>query len=200
MMRRSPSEMAGPLLVFVLFSIFACRGWGQSSSALKQIDTTKSLITVHVYKAGMFSAFGHEHQIRAPIVQGVVNEENPTVELRVDARQLRVMDKDVSEGDRAKIQQTMLGPLVLDSERFPQILFRTTQVVSEGVGRWRVEGNLTLHGQTRPMRVTVEGGKGRYQGWVELRQRDFAMTPVSVAGGTIKVKNEVRLEFDVYIQ
>jgi hypothetical protein len=30
-----------------------------------------------------------------------------------------------------------------------------------------------------------------------LKQRDFGITPVSIGGGTIKVKDEVRIEFDV---
>jgi polyisoprenoid-binding protein YceI len=60
-----------------------------------------------------------------------------------------------------------------------------------------VHGELTLHGETRPVRVTVEGQNGRYHGSAELRQKDFGITPVTVAGGTVKVKNEVRVEFDV---
>jgi hypothetical protein len=30
-----------------------------------------------------------------------------------------------------------------------------------------------------------------------LRQSEFGITPVTVAGGTIKVKDEVRVEFEV---
>jgi len=48
--------------------------------------------------------------------------------------------------------------------------------------------------------VTVEGEgqKGHYRGWAQLRQKDFAMTPVTVAGGTVKVKDEVRVEFEIF--
>jgi hypothetical protein len=41
---------------------------------------------------------------------------HPTVEVRVDARALRVIDKDDSEKNRAAVQKTMLWPEVLDSE------------------------------------------------------------------------------------
>jgi hypothetical protein len=30
-----------------------------------------------------------------------------------------------------------------------------------------------------------------------LRQKDFGITPVSVAGGSVKVKDEVRIEFEI---
>ena len=64
--------------------------------APRSIDTEKSTLTVRVFKTGLFSAFGHEHEIKAPISQGSFQEDKPQVEPTVDARKLRVMDKDVS--------------------------------------------------------------------------------------------------------
>jgi len=154
-------------------------------------------MTVRVFKAGLFSAFGHEHEISAPIQQGSFTEGNPSVELAVDARKLRVMDKDVSDKDRAEIQQTMLGPKVLDSEKYPEIRFRSTRVDRLGEDKWVVHGDLTVRGQTRPVKVQVEGQNGHYRGAVELKQKDFGITPVTVGGGVVKVKNEFRVEFEV---
>ena len=162
-----------------------------------EIDTQRSLMTIRVFKAGFLSAFGHEHEISAPIQQGSFSEDKPAVELLVDARKLRVMDQSISEKDRAEIQSTMLGPKVLDSEKFPEIRFHSTEIDRLGEGKWIVHGELTLHGQTRPVKVTVEGQNGRYRGSAELRQKEFGITPVTVAGGTVKVKNEVRVEFDI---
>ena len=39
---------------------------------------------------------------------------------------MRVRDAKVSDKDRAEIQKTMLGPEVLDVERYPEIVFRST--------------------------------------------------------------------------
>ena len=80
------------------------------ANSQKAIDTERSVLTVRVYKAGLLSAFGHEHEIRAPIREGAFDEDNNTVEFVVDARTLRVLDSDVSDKDRAEIQSTMLGP------------------------------------------------------------------------------------------
>ncbi len=109
-------------------------------AAASDIDTQKSVMTVRVLKSGMFSAFGHEHEISAPIKDGKFSETDRSVDLTVDARQMRVMDKDVSEKDRAEIQETMLGPKVLDTARFPEIHFRSTAVEPAGAGRWSVTG------------------------------------------------------------
>ena len=171
--------------------------WARNASAQTAIDPQKSSITVRVFKAGVFSAFGHEHEISAPIQQGSFTENPASVEITVDARRMRVMDKGISEKDRADIQQTMLGPKVLDSEKFPTIRFRSTRVELLGEGKWSLLGDLTIHGETRPVKVRVEGANGRYRGTAELKQKDFGITPVTVGGGAVKVKNELRIEFDI---
>jgi polyisoprenoid-binding protein YceI len=171
--------------------------WAADSGSQKTIDTERSILTVRVYKTGLFSAFAHDHEIRAPIQKGVFDEGKSMVEFVVDAHSLRVLDSDVSNKDRAEIQATMLGPKVLDSEKFPEIRFHSTEANRISDSRWTVSGDLTLHGQTRPVKVAVERKNGRYRGSAQLLQKDFGITPVTIAGGTVKVKDEVRIEFEI---
>jgi polyisoprenoid-binding protein YceI len=180
-----------------LFSLVSVLLWGVDARGRKAIDTEHSVLTVRVYKAGAFSAFGHEHSIRAPIQNGSFDEDKRSVEFVVDTRTLRVVDSDVSDKDRANIQNTMLGPKVLDSARFHEIRFHSTQVSRASENRWTVQGDLSLHGQTNSVKVDVERQDGRYRGSARLRQSEFGITPVTVAGGTIKVKDEVRVEFEI---
>jgi YceI-like domain len=85
--------------------------------------------------------------VRAPIHNGTAETgSHPAVEIHVDARQLRVIDKDASEKERADVQRTMLGLEVLDSEQHPEIVFRSTAAESAGQDRWTLRGNLTLLG------------------------------------------------------
>jgi polyisoprenoid-binding protein YceI len=168
-----------------------------AAAAASEIDTQRSVITVRVFKSGVFSAFGHEHEISAPISDGKFSETDRSVDLTVDSRQMRVMDKDVSAKDRAEIQGNMLGPKVLDTSQFPEIRFRSTAVELAGDGRWAVSGDLTLHGQTRPVKLEVRVQNGRYQGSAQLKQRDFGIEPISIGGGAVKVKDELRVEFDI---
>lgn len=164
----------------------------------RAMDPERSFFTVRVFKAGLFSALGHEHDVRAPLSEGTVQEgEAASVQLRVDARQLKVVDPDRPEKERAEVQETMLGPNVLDSGRFPEIRFRSTAVEKKGAEHWQVRGELVLHGQTRPVVVDVERDKGRYRGAATLKQTDFGITPVRVGGGTVKVKDEVRVKFEI---
>ncbi len=183
------------ITIFAVWMITSVvQGAGQEA---RQIDPQKSTLTVRVYKSGLFSAFAHDHEIKGSITQGSFSESKRTVELAVDARTLKVVDADVSDKDRAEIQETMLGPKVLDSQKFPEIQYRASKIERLSGDKWVIQGDLTLHGQTRPVKVEVEGQNGRYRGSSTISQKEFGIEPVRVAGGTVKVKNEVRIEFEI---
>lgn len=166
-----------------------------------KIDVKQSSFKISVFKSGFFSAFGHDHEVRAPVADGTVElSSDPSVSLRVEAAALRVTDPEATASTRADVQKTMLGPEVLDTQRFPRISFQSTSIQPAGSNHWRVQGNLTLHGQTKPLAVDVALEGGHYRGWVTLKQRDFGIIPVSVAGGSVKVKNEVKIEFDIVLE
>lgn len=168
------------------------------SAQQHEIDTQKSTLTIHVGKAGVFSALGHEHEVRAPIHSGTADTgSHPAVEVHVNARELRVVGKDEPEKDRAEVQKTMLGPKVLDSERYQEIVFKSTTVEPAGPGRWTLHGNLTLRGQTRPLTVQVTLKDGRYTGAAIVKQTDFGIKPPGKAG--VKAKDEVRIGFEVQL-
>jgi polyisoprenoid-binding protein YceI len=173
---------------------------GAASSDARQVDGARSTITVRVYKTGFFSAFAHNHEIQAPIQSGEVKDSaSPSVELRVNARKLRVLDPEASDSTRAQIQETMLGTQVLDVVHFPEIHFQSTVVEPKGPDHWIVHGNLGLHGKDHPIAVEVTLKDARYRGSATLKQTDFGITPVTVAGGTVKVKDEVKVEFDIAV-
>ena len=169
------------------------------SAQQHNIDTQKSTLTIHVGKTGAFSGLGHEHEVRAPIHSGTADTgSHPAVEIHVDAGALRVIDKGESEKDRAEVQKTMLGPEVLDSEHHQEIVFKSTGAEAAGQGRWTLQGNLTLRGQTRPVTVNVTLKDGRYMGETTVKQTDFGIKPPGKAG--VRAKDEVRIEFEVWLE
>jgi hypothetical protein len=162
-----------------------------------QTNTPRSTITIHAHKAGLFSGFAHDHVITAPIASGTLDAKAMTIQLTVAAKQMKVADPGVSEKDRAEIQSTMLGPKVLDPDKYPEIRFQSTHVEKIG-DHYRVTGKLELHGASRELSFDVTGGPDRYQGKTKFKQTDFGMEPISLGGGTIKVKDELEIEIDVY--
>jgi polyisoprenoid-binding protein YceI len=163
------------------------------------IDAAKSTMTVHVYKSGMLSAFGHDHEIAAPISGGSVDVAARKVDLHANAAALRVRDAKVSDKDRNDIQTNMLGTDVLDAAHYAEIGFRSTGVDAAGAGAWKVTGDLTLHGQTHPVSMEVHAKDGHYTGICRFKITDFGMKPVKAAGGTVTVKDEVQIEFDIQL-
>jgi polyisoprenoid-binding protein YceI len=162
------------------------------------LDSQRSTITVRVFKSGLFRAFADNHTIQAAMTDGSVEvSPNPRVEFVVDARRMRVLDPNLSPKDRDDVQARMLGPQVLDTDRFAQIRFRSTAVQPLERDRWLIRGDLELHGQTHQVNVRVALENGHYKGSVPLRQSEFGIVPISIAGGAVKVKDEVTIEFDI---
>ena len=164
----------------------------------RPLDTARSSITIRVGRTGVFSFAGDNHLVRAPLASGSVNEAGKHIEFKVQSKALRVEDPGTAADKKAQIQQRMLGPDVLDSEHFPVIQFRSTSI-SGAPADLRAAGDLTLRGQTRPIEAKVqEIAKGHWRGAATLKQSAFGIKPISIAGGTVKVKDELKLEFEIF--
>ena len=161
------------------------------SASERPIDPSRSRITIHVGKSGLFSAAGHDHEVSAPIAEGAIDDsEGSHVWLRVEAAAMTVLP----EKDQEAVQSTMQKS-VLESAKFPEIRFESTAVHKINSGKWKITGNLTVHGRTEPLTVDVHDEGGAYVGQARVRQTQFGIQPVSAAGGTVKVKDELRIDF-----
>ena len=165
------------------------------------IDVERSTISIHVSKAGLFSAAGHDHWVNAPIASGVVQESPvPHVEFTVETAKMNVKaDPKVDAKTQAVIQKDM-EQMTLETGKFPQITFRSTHVDKLGDAQWKVEGDLSLHGVTKPVRLTVTRTADSYTARTVLKQTDFGIKPISVGGGMVKVKNELELDFQIFLR
>jgi polyisoprenoid-binding protein YceI len=193
--------MGAALLFLPVFALRLAGPVADDRPPTGAIDPARSTVEVSVSRSGLLSAFGHDHRIAAPISSGEVRSEGgPRVEIAFGARSLRVEDAELSDSDRQKVQATMEGPEVLDAARHPDVVFRSTSVENSGAGRWQVLGELTLHGETRPVRAEVSLSDRRYRGSVAIRLTDFGIRPPVVAGGTVRVRDEVRIVFEIAVE
>jgi polyisoprenoid-binding protein YceI len=185
---------------YSIFSvIFLCAAALSAALSTSAAQTDHhSIITIKVFKSGIFSGFAHNHIVVAPIAKAEINAEKLTAEITVSAKEMKVTDPEVSEKDRTEIQSTMLGLKVLDSERFPEIHFKSTRIEQTSPQHYQVMGILDLHGANHEVVLEVTGNAEHYHGTGKLKQSDFGIKPISLGGGSIKVKDELELEFDVY--
>jgi len=172
------------------------------------IDKSSSRFTVRAFATGMLSSFGHSPTFAIRNFEGEIQfspEDLSTASLRVMARadSLEVMD-DIKSKDRQEMESTM-NQSVLESAKFPEIAYATmsASVTTLGEGRYQanLNGNLSLHGVTRPTaipaQVTLMNDLLRAGGEFSLLQTNFGIALVSVAGGTLKLKDELKVVFDI---
>ena len=94
---------------------------------------------------------------------------------------------------------------VLETEKFPEILYEASAIsvakMADMLYSVTLNGNLTMHGVTRSQpivtRVALLGSMLRASGDFSLNQTDYNIKLVSVAGGALKLKDELSFSFEI---
>ena len=176
-----------PLALLLLLLVSPCL----LAASERSIDPVHSKVTVHVGKAGLFSAAGHEHEVSAPVAAGAFDDSQAShVWLRIDAARMTVLPEKDQEAVQSAMQKS-----VLESVKFPEIRFESTSTHKIDNDKWTITGNLTLHGKTNSITFDVHDEAGTYLGQARIKQTEFGIQPISVAGGAVKVLNEVKIDF-----
>jgi polyisoprenoid-binding protein YceI len=173
-----------------------------------KIDASRSRFTVRAFAGGLLSGFAHDHTIAIREFTGeaaftYVTVAPASLQLTIKADSLMVTDK-ISDKDKEKITNTMRKE-VLEVDKYPEIVFKSSNVVATRTGEGHydalISGELTLHGVTRnvaiPAKLVFNADNLRARGDFSVRQTQYNIKPVSIAAGTIKVKDEVKFSFDI---
>ncbi len=167
------------------------------------IEAGMSRFTVRGFAGGLLSGLGHNPVVAIPDFTGEARwdpdrPEKASLRLRIRAASLAVQNE-ISDKDRREMERVMREE-VLESEKYPEINFESTAVSKNAGNRLEIEGNLTLHGVTRRERlaaqVAITGDMLRAFGDFSIRQTDYRIKLASVAGGALKLKDELKFNFD----
>lgn len=175
-----------------------------------------SRVYIHVGKTG----FGHEHAVEGRLKSGVLHLSGATPsELNFDmtsfvadtpaARKYLGLAGTTDAGTQKKVNANMLGKDVLNVQRFPTATLKVTKIFAQpqqserGFPQYKIEGNFTLHGVTKPVSFVadVENKKG----WLHLRgafsilQSHYGIEPYSTALGTIGVADQLTIWGDLWV-
>jgi polyisoprenoid-binding protein YceI len=172
------------------------------------IDTGGSTFTVRAFATGLLSMFGHSPTIAISDFEGEVRlnpdaVEQSSLRMVIHAASLNVID-DISKKDREEINRAMQRE-VLESDSYPDVVYECARVAASktGEGQYAVtlNGELTMHGVTRGQpvsaRVSLNGDMLRAMGEFSILQSDYDIRPVTAAVGTVKLKDELKLSFDI---
>ena len=164
---------------------------------------------IHVGAAGLFGAFAHNHLIESEKITGCATIDSKdvthsSIKLEFPGAGIRVMDPDEKPADRAEVQKNMETEVLRISE-YPNVTFASTAIErAEGAERYRVRGNLTIRGTTQPVVIPLTltrqtDGTYRAAGEYKFKQTSFGIKPIQLAGGTVKVKDELQIEFEIFL-
>jgi len=180
----------------------------EASTVRYRTASESSRFTVRAIATGLLSALGHSPTIAIPGFEGeaLVNPEaleKSSLRVLIQCASLVVTD-DMSDKDRQEINRKMHEE-VLESDQYPEIVYEGTVVSASKMGEGQywvaLNGELSLHGVRRShpvsARVTLAGDTLRAAGEFSVRQSDYQIRPVSAAGGTVKLKDDLRLTFDI---
>jgi polyisoprenoid-binding protein YceI len=172
-----------------------------------RIDPGRSYFTVQAFASGLLSAFAHSPTFAVRDFGGEMRlgETADSFELdpTVIADSLELVDH-VRDADRRDIEGRMRGE-VLETSLYREISYRgrasRADPIAQGHYRLVIDGELALHGVARPHRMeaelTVFGDGLRLGGRDTLRISEFRIRPVTAVGGTIRLKDQLTISFDI---
>ncbi|MDQ3636014.1 MAG: YceI family protein [Acidobacteriota bacterium] len=173
-----------------------------------KIDARQSGFIVQAFATGLLSFVGHNPTFAVTRYGGEIqfadgNAEVESMLVMIQTETISLLDE-MNEKDTAEIENTMHGE-VLETKQFPEITFVSKDISLKQIsnGRFAVtaNGNLSLHGETRPQTIEAEAeikdGKIRAEGEFTLSQSNFSIKQTKALGGTLKVKDEVKISFDI---
>jgi polyisoprenoid-binding protein YceI len=172
------------------------------------IDSRASRFTVQASATGLLARMGHNPIIGIRDFSGEMQFNPDKLEaggfrLLIKSSSLSVQN-DISDKDLREIERLM-NQEVLETAKFPEIVYESTSIsvtkMADMLCSATINGNLTLHGVTRNqtivVRVALLGTMLRASGDFALDQTDYNIKLVSVAGGALKLKDELKFSFEM---
>jgi polyisoprenoid-binding protein YceI len=139
--------------------------------------------------------------ITGDVVFDAANPANTKINASIDATTLHThdpkRDAHVKAGD------------FLDVEKYPTINFVSKQVTADGKNQWKVLGDLTLHGVTKPITLDVESAPAEAKDpWGNLRSGAEASTVIKrsefglsfnapLETGGVMLSDELHIHLDI---
>jgi hypothetical protein len=183
--------------------------------ALKQgkpvfrVDPAESLIVIEVRRSGSLARLGHDHVVASHEIGGYVAPGEGRADLVVVLARLAVdepalraeagFDTQPAESDIEGTRSNMLTK-VLEADKFPFALISVAGANAKQ-RKTTLAVAITLHGHMRTLQVPAEieadAEKMSVAGRLAFNQSDFGITPYSLLGGAIAVKDGLELRFRI---
>lgn len=201
-------RISKPCLLALLLLVAAV-SVGNQGSRTYVLDSSQSKFIARAFAGGLLWFKGKDHFVavreftgEAQITPGSITP--ASLEITAKAASM-VETRDVFTEQEKQIINKELREIVLEPEKYPDIIFKSTRVTGKSTGADRydlkIEGNLTLHGVTRPItiptEVTVSGNDMRARGEFSIDRDDFGVKATSAFHGMVRVRQKIEFTFDI---
>jgi len=165
-----------------------------------RVDSTHSLAEFAVRHLMISTVKGRFADVTGTLIGDETDPENASIELTIP-----VLGIDTREPQRdAHLRSTDF----FEAEQHPTIQFRSTRISRAGEDQFRVTGDLTIRGTTRPVTLTVEsGGRGKdpwggerigFAATTTINRKDFGLHwNQALETGGVVVGNEVKISVEL---
>ena len=163
-----------------------------------QFDPFHTQVEFSAKHLGMMTVRGHFPEVVASGTIDVEHPENSSVEAVVQTGSIRTHNETRDNDLRSSN--------FLEAEKYPTMTFTSTRIEPAGQDRYRVTGDLTIKGNTRP--ITLEAVKygefndpmmGHRIGYAaegEINRKDFGLTFDMMLDGRFIVSNEIKITIE----
>jgi Uncharacterized conserved protein len=164
------------------------------------VDPAHSSVEFSVRHMMVSTVKGHFQKVKGTVELDEKDPTKSTVEVSIETASIDTRE--------AKRDAHLKSAAFFDAAKFPAIAFKSTKVEKAGKGKFKVTGNLTMHGITKPVVLAVEGPSasikdpyGRTVRGVmatgKLDRKDWGMTwNQALDSGGMVVSDEVKLEIN----
>jgi len=167
-----------------------------------EVDSAHSSTEFSVKHMMVPSAKGRFDKVTGTLNLDDKNPTKSTIELTIDANTI-----DTHEPKR---DAHLKSPDFFDTAKFPTITFKSTKIEKAGKGKYKVTGDLTMHGVTKPVTLAVDGPTAPLKNPFgstssgasatgKINRKDWGLTwnkPLEAAGGVL-VGDEVTINVDL---
>jgi hypothetical protein len=177
-------------------------------SGASLINSEKSLLTVHVNKAGLLSFIGHQHIVASRDLDGWVDEVKNQgyfsfgiAKMTVDEPALlksNLLPDELNASEKEATKQNMMK--MLDAKNFPDV---RVLVTSFDQTKSMIHAKIIVKDQMieRDFLVKVTRSANNkimnLTGETRLKLLDFAVEPFSALAGLLSVNNEISIEWNL---
>jgi polyisoprenoid-binding protein YceI len=166
--------------------------------AIWKFDPMHTQVEFSAKHLGMMTVRGHFAEVSASGDIDVAQPERSTVEATINAASIRTHNEQRDNDLRSST--------FLEIDKHPTMTFKSTNIEPAGTDRYKMTGDLTIKGNTRPVTLDVVkygeftdpnmGHRIGYAAEGQINRRDFGMTFDMALDGKFIVSNEIKIQIE----